>query len=237
MGIAERKRRELARREREILQAAMRLFAREDWQQVTIERIAQEAEIGKGTVYLHFQSKEDIYGRLALDFAREVLDRLRAIDPEQPVVERLRAAIRVFLQAHTSGGHHCVVEYCDREDFRRRLGPEIRSAMERVDAEIAERLHAILRQGIDQGVFAPRPIPVLLHAAQAAVIGAVRLLRSEAGEGASLAEREEEITRFVTAGLMYFDRVDLPAGGGAPARAAVPAVEQAPASRRRRARS
>ena len=233
MGIAERKQRELARREREILQAATRLFAREDWQQVTIERIAQEAEIGKGTVYLHFASKEDIYGRLALDFARGVLERLRRLGPEQPVVERLRAAIRVFLQAHTSGGHPCVVEYCDREDFRRRLGPEMRGEMERVDAEIAERLHAILRQGIEEGVFAPRPIPVLLHAAQAAVVGAVRLLRSEPEGGANLAEREEEITRFVTAGLMYFDRVDLPGVAGAE-RETAPQGPGAPAERRRR---
>ena len=92
MGIAERKERELKRRERDILEAALRLFDRDDWQLVTVERIAQEAEVGKGTVYLHFSSKEDICGRLALDFATPLLGRLRAIDPGLPVARRLAEA-------------------------------------------------------------------------------------------------------------------------------------------------
>ena len=77
VGIQERKEREFKRREKEILQAALRLFDGDDWQLVTIERIAQEAEIGKGTVYLHFPSKEDIYGRLALDFSRQLFTSTR----------------------------------------------------------------------------------------------------------------------------------------------------------------
>jgi AcrR family transcriptional regulator len=216
MGIPERKQRDLARREQEILQAALRLFAREDWQTVTIERIAQEAEVGKGTVYLHFQSKEDIYGRLALDFTAGVLDLLRNIDPALPVVEQLRAAIHVFFQAHTTGPHHCVVEYCDRDDFRKRVGEEIRVEMQRADEEIGERIHAILQRGIDEGVFAPRPIPVLRHGAQAALVGAVRLLGSDCSGLPDLAQREEEITRFVLAGLMFLDRVEQGRGAAKP---------------------
>ncbi len=100
MGIAERKERDFKRRERDILQAALRLFDDEGWQLVTIERIAQEAEIGKGTVYLHFPSKEDIYGRLALDFFRQLLARLQHIDSALPVLERLRAAIAIVFEAH-----------------------------------------------------------------------------------------------------------------------------------------
>ena len=53
MGIQERKERVFKGREKEILQAALRLFDGDDWQLVTIERIAQEAEIGKGTVFLN----------------------------------------------------------------------------------------------------------------------------------------------------------------------------------------
>src|ERR1044071_1289456 len=103
MGIAERKEREFKRREREILQAALRLFDGDDWQLVTIERIAQEAEIGKGTVYLHFPSKEDIYGRLALDFARRGAGKLQRIARALRVLDRLAAAIRVIFDAPLAG--------------------------------------------------------------------------------------------------------------------------------------
>lgn len=44
----------------EILDAAERLFELYGYKKTTIEEIAQEAKIGKGSVYLHYKSKEDI---------------------------------------------------------------------------------------------------------------------------------------------------------------------------------
>ena len=209
MGIPERKQREFERREQDILQAALRLFDREDWQLVTIERIAQEAEIGKGTVYLHFPSKEDIWGRLALDFSRDLLAQLETIDGSLPVVERLRASIHVFFAAHRARPqHHRVVEYCDRDDFRRRIGDANRAELERVDGEIATLIHGVLQQGKDEGLFADRPLPVLLYGAQATVVGAIRLLGNLCIVAERPEEQEEEIVRWVLAGLMYLDRVD-----------------------------
>ena len=58
MSIHDRKAREFQRREEDILKAALALSNRDDWQAVTIEQIAQKAEIGKGTVYKHFPSKD-----------------------------------------------------------------------------------------------------------------------------------------------------------------------------------
>lgn len=211
MGIAERKERELKRRERDILQAALRLFDRDDWQLVTIERIAQEAEVGKGTVYLHFSSKEDICGRLALDFARRLLGRLRGIDAALPVTTRLAQAIRVFFDAHRSGRRYQrVVSYCEHGDFRRRVGEANRFELERIDREIAALIHGMLQDGIATRVFADRPIPVLLYGAQSTLVGAVRMLGSECLGAADPEEYIDEITRFVLAGLMFQDRVPEP---------------------------
>src|ERR1044072_1451176 len=43
-----------------ILDAADRLLARYGYQKMTIDDLAREVQIGKGTVYLHFRSKEEI---------------------------------------------------------------------------------------------------------------------------------------------------------------------------------
>ncbi|MFH0926137.1 MAG: helix-turn-helix domain-containing protein [bacterium] len=43
-----------------ILEASLNLFKRFGYKKTTIEEIAREAGIGKGSVYLHFNSKEDI---------------------------------------------------------------------------------------------------------------------------------------------------------------------------------
>ncbi len=43
-----------------VIDAADRLFERYGYRKTTVEEIAQEAGIGKGSVYLHFASKEEI---------------------------------------------------------------------------------------------------------------------------------------------------------------------------------
>ena len=67
-----RKERAFSLREAEILEAARVLFAIGDWEAVTVADIAQRAEIGKGTVYKHFASKEELYARIALDFGLDL---------------------------------------------------------------------------------------------------------------------------------------------------------------------
>src|ERR1700674_5882240 len=44
-----------------ILEAACRAFARHGYEGTTVETIAAEAKIAKGTVYLYYKSKADIY--------------------------------------------------------------------------------------------------------------------------------------------------------------------------------
>lgn len=43
-----------------ILEAAVKLFSRNGYDQTSIEELAREAGIGKGTVYSYFQTKKDI---------------------------------------------------------------------------------------------------------------------------------------------------------------------------------
>jgi AcrR family transcriptional regulator len=50
----------------EIEQAARKIFLSRGFQAATIQEIAEEAGIAKGTVYLYYQSKEDLYTALLL---------------------------------------------------------------------------------------------------------------------------------------------------------------------------
>lgn len=56
-----------------ILDAADRLLARYGYTKMTIDDLAREVGIGKGTVYLHFKSKEDV----ALSRIDRVIERLK----------------------------------------------------------------------------------------------------------------------------------------------------------------
>ena len=67
-----------------ILDAADRLLARYGYKKMTMDDVAKEVGIGKGTIYLHFKSKEEI----ALARVDRIVDRLN---------ERLRGI------AHSNG--------------------------------------------------------------------------------------------------------------------------------------
>ncbi len=74
-----------------ILDAAERLLSLYGYKKTTVEDIAQEAGIGKGTVYLHFRSKEDIavsWIDRANERVRAQLEEIAQSDASHP--ERLR---------------------------------------------------------------------------------------------------------------------------------------------------
>ncbi|MDE3167352.1 MAG: TetR/AcrR family transcriptional regulator [Acidobacteriota bacterium] len=61
MGSSPRRKESCERKKDAILQAARTVFARKGFASTVVEDIAEEAGIGKGTLYLYFPSKEQIY--------------------------------------------------------------------------------------------------------------------------------------------------------------------------------
>jgi AcrR family transcriptional regulator len=209
MGTQQRREREFQRREREILDAALALFARDDWQCVTVEQIADRAEIGKGTIYKHFASKDEIYARLRMEFLDTTLGRLLAIDEQLDVLGRIRAMIAVFWEQHRQGRHYQrVVEYSERAEFRRGLNAETLAALEAREAAIDDIVHAVVRRGIAEGLFPDRPPEQLVFGPRAALIGALRLVWSGWFEDVpEPADFLGQLTDFVVAGMMYQDQL------------------------------
>jgi len=75
MGIAERKEREKQLRREEIVLAAEKVFFSKGFDLSTMDDIADEAELSKGTLYLYFKNKEDLH----MAVARKSIHVLRAI--------------------------------------------------------------------------------------------------------------------------------------------------------------
>jgi AcrR family transcriptional regulator len=59
-----------------IVSTAIRLFSRRGIANVTVDQIAEAADIGKGTIYNYFQTKEDIVVAFMVDVERRVQARL-----------------------------------------------------------------------------------------------------------------------------------------------------------------
>jgi AcrR family transcriptional regulator len=138
-----------AKRER-ILAAALRLFAREPYQAVTMDRVAEAAGVAKGTLYLYFPSKDALYlGVLSngLDTAYRTYQ--SSADPRLPVVQRLQRSIAVM------------VEFFDqRRDFLQFFAteePRLAEARNRIIENSRERgfnfFASLIEEGIRAGVF------------------------------------------------------------------------------------
>ena len=61
MGIIERRQREKEHRHNDIIDAAERVFFSKGFENATMDDVAEEAELSKGTLYIYFKSKEDLY--------------------------------------------------------------------------------------------------------------------------------------------------------------------------------
>ena len=77
-------------RHQEILEAARRIFARLSYAATNVEEIAKEAGMAKGTVYLYFKSKEEIFAAvLASDLERLVDKTIEGMSTANTFAERL----------------------------------------------------------------------------------------------------------------------------------------------------
>jgi len=73
MGVAERREREKAERRCCILDAAERVFLTKGLAAATMDEIAHEAEVSKGTLYLYFKGKDELYLTIAQRALAEIV--------------------------------------------------------------------------------------------------------------------------------------------------------------------
>ena len=137
-------------RRREITRVAARLFATQPFHAVTLERIAAEAHIGKGTLYVYFDSKEDLYSSLIHEALSELCGELErelgAFEgPSWPrlalVVERLAGFAERF--PHLFELLRAGVEPSDPRLLEKR-------------AELVGLIEGVLRRGVRAGELADR---------------------------------------------------------------------------------
>jgi len=86
-------------RREEILTAAIKVFGKKGFAATCVGDVADAAKIAKGTVYLYFESKEEIYATAV----RLAIERLQAysaerVQPATGVRERLAVAISVRME-------------------------------------------------------------------------------------------------------------------------------------------
>ena len=163
MSIAERKQRERETCRSLILNTAKRLFFREGFLSVTVEKIAREAELAKGSIYLHFQSKEEIYTQILLEEINSFYRQIEFLEtPEAQASKRLLQFSEIYLELflHNRELFRIMMNfqlYPDRRTLPEALNAQLRQSMKK-NIDLIER---IFEQGILAGEFAAGAPPFL----------------------------------------------------------------------------
>lgn len=84
---------------RRILEAAYEVFAEKGFFLATVDEIAERARVGKGTVYRHFESKENLFRAVVEEELRIIGERIQeAFLASEDVLQAIRRAVRGYLQ-------------------------------------------------------------------------------------------------------------------------------------------
>jgi AcrR family transcriptional regulator len=177
VALRDRKQREFQRREQGILSAALELCSTPEWESVTVEQIADRAEIGKGTVYKHFASKDELLFRLMMGFYQGLLQTLRQDMAQGSPLEQLRYAVERALRYHIEQSEYrYVVEYCQRIDFKERADPTWRDDFLKLDHAFQEWGGPIIEAGMASEQLQQRPLEQVMIGMHACFKGAVSMI-------------------------------------------------------------
>lgn len=107
MSVANRRKREREERRQSILDAAAVVFESRGYAQATMEQVAAEAELSKGTLYLYFKNKDDLFLALSADLLSEIVDTFHAIGAgDGSGCEKIRRMLLAYAEQAASHPDH-----------------------------------------------------------------------------------------------------------------------------------
>lgn len=153
MGIQERKEREKEARREEILDAAYKVFVAKGLAGATVDDIAAAAELSKGTIYLYFRSKEDLYLAVTtrgLDIMLRIFEASAAKggDPIQQIWN-LSDAYNTFYEEHRE--YFRMLAFFENPEMHDTVSEEMLADCQTHDAKVWGFVSGVMKNAIDAG--------------------------------------------------------------------------------------
>ena len=155
VGTRDRRSREKVARREAILKAAKAVFAEKGLLAATIDDVAARAEVGKGTIYLYFKAKEEIFTALMEEGMALVGKRFgEAVDLSLPADENLRRLCDAYCRLYREEPQYFkLLFFCSHADVR------AKACANPSECQGLPPLAALIQRGIDEGTFSPTVDP------------------------------------------------------------------------------
>ena len=171
MGIKDRKKRDAGKMRSRILKAAMELYVKGGYENVTMRGIAAKIEYSPGTIYLYFQNKNDIMLQLCYLGFELLLAHQDKLEKIADPLERLSAGGRYYLAFAVENPELYELMFATKEIFKE-SGPDEESVPLRAFRKFAENVKACL----DAGIFSAGEVETTAIALWATLHGLASLL-------------------------------------------------------------
>lgn len=171
MGIKERRKRDADKMRSRILKAALQLYVKGGYENVTMRRIAAKIEYSPGTIYLYFQNKKDIMLQLCYQGFEQFLDHQDKLQKIVDPLERLSAGGRYYLAFALENPELYELMFATKEIFTE-SGPDEDAAPLRAFREFKTNVKTCL----DAGIFSAAEVETAAIALWATLHGLASLL-------------------------------------------------------------
>ncbi len=148
-------------RREEILTAAMRVFEHSGYAAATMDAVAEEASVSKGSLYNYFQSKHDLFIQVMLDLMGQAkFETLEVLESSRPASEKLSILLDTWSQMYRDylDMGRLILEFwatAARDGQDGELGETFRKFWD----EWRQTLRQVVVEGIEAGEFRPEVDP------------------------------------------------------------------------------
>jgi TetR/AcrR family transcriptional regulator len=141
-------------RKNAILDAALILFSEKDFHEVTVDEIAENVGLSKGTLYLYFENKEHLFLSIIQEKTKALFARIReAIQGDEPYEERLEKLIRAWLGFFEEHQHYFKIIHSEKSRIRIGADDLMRDHMMKSYLGYEQLLREFIQDGINKRFF------------------------------------------------------------------------------------
>lgn len=193
----------------EILEAALKLFSEKGFKRSTVDEIATKAGVGKGTIYLYFETKEDIFWTGIEEGMFELGKTFEQIAREKGYMEQIKQTIRAHFDFVENNQDLFTILYKEQANLPKKK--DVKDRLLQIHFDIQQRFTRLLEDGMAQNVLR-RGDPKYFSAAFIGVLSNLAFHWILNGKAESSAAMADTAFSLILSGIEHNNPLDHPGG-------------------------